>query len=370
MSNLLGIGTKVKFLTTPDSGVIIEKLGDGMVMVQLDNVDMDIPAFEEDLVRAENFIQYIESYHVTYNKNKLSKKQQPNISANPFENKPSHLPPVDPLSIKPVLGNTGVHIGFLPFKKKDGEIEKFDIFILNDTLFDGVFDCEFSISDTVKWSKNNFLKAASFEKIGEMPFDTLNDTPSVKLTFEPIFTAGFGEKLHKSLKIKAQQFMKKYTLFNFIKTDIYLFTLFEKLDKTEAAPEQLKNYTEQLTKNNNILKQKHDKNTLTKLYDPTPNTSEFAAFVPEIDLHIETLHTNARTLSNGDIIRIQMRSFDHFLEKAIRLGVPKVYAIHGLGKGKLRDMIAAKLKRHPEILSFKNEYHEKYGWGATEICLM
>ena len=54
---LLGIGTRVKFLRTPDSGKITAKLGDGMVMVHLDDMDMEIPAFEEDLLREEAYLE-------------------------------------------------------------------------------------------------------------------------------------------------------------------------------------------------------------------------------------------------------------------------------------------------------------------------
>jgi dsDNA-specific endonuclease/ATPase MutS2 len=41
--------------------------------------------------------------------------------------------------------------------------------------------------------------------------------------------------------------------------------------------------------------------------------------------------------------------------------------IHGLGKGKLKNEIATRLINHPEVKTFKNEYHPKYGFGATEI---
>ena len=89
---LLGIGTKVKFLTTPDSGTIIDKLGDGMVMVQLDGVDMDIPAFEEDLVRAEDFAGQTLVNQVVKPKNYLS-KDKINVFA------PPEIETFDPLSI-------------------------------------------------------------------------------------------------------------------------------------------------------------------------------------------------------------------------------------------------------------------------------
>ncbi|WP_428409939.1 Smr/MutS family protein [Phaeodactylibacter xiamenensis] len=41
--------------------------------------------------------------------------------------------------------------------------------------------------------------------------------------------------------------------------------------------------------------------------------------------------------------------------------------MHGIGKGKLRDSIASRLIQMPEVRSFRNEYHHRYGYGATEV---
>ncbi len=49
---LFSIGTKVKFRYTGESGVIIAILDEQMLQVRLDsNSELEIPAFEEDLVR-------------------------------------------------------------------------------------------------------------------------------------------------------------------------------------------------------------------------------------------------------------------------------------------------------------------------------
>ena len=116
-------------------------------------------------------------------------------------------------------------------------------------------------------------------------------------------------------------------------------------------------------------KQKSKGTSDLRLFDPVPNVNEYASFVPEIDLHIEMLHSDPHHLTNEEIVNVQIKSFETFLAKAIRLNVPKVYVIHGIGKGRLRDLIAARLKRNPNILMFKNEYHEKYGFGATQVWL-
>lgn len=93
----------------------------------------------------------------------------------------------------------------------------------------------------------------------------------------------------------------------------------------------------------------------------------FASFVQEIDLHAEKLSSDAHKMNNAEILRLQIQHFDNYMRKAIQIGVDRVFIIHGLGKGRLRDSIASRLIRMPEVVTFRNEYHPKYGYGATEV---
>jgi hypothetical protein len=352
----LGIGTKVKFLTTPDSGTIVDKLGDGMVMVQLDGADMDIPAFEEDLVRAEDVSSQTIDFQAIKSKNDF-KKDKINIFAAP------EIPEFDPLSIKSVFKDSGIHLVFLPIKKRGGEIEKFDILLVNDTAFEVIFALDFVLFDDIQWSKEGMLTTTKFEKMGEVVFDDINDAPQIDLSIKPVFTEGIGEESFKTLKIKSKQFVKNLQFVSCISIDAHLFTAFEKLGEKTSDGSDLKNYTKEVSKTVQIKKQRED----FIRHDTTPSPTEYAAFVPEIDLHIEMLHDNPKSVPTDEIIRYQLRAFEYFIDKAVRLNVPKIYAIHGVGTGKLRDSIAARLRRHPEVLMFKNQFHERYGWGATEI---
>ncbi|MBK6996084.1 MAG: Smr/MutS family protein [Lewinellaceae bacterium] len=72
-------------------------------------------------------------------------------------------------------------------------------------------------------------------------------------------------------------------------------------------------------------------------------------------------------LDKGEILRIQLQHCHRFVEKAVRLGAPRVFLIHGVGEGKLKDAIAEQLRANPYVVKFKNEYHHKYGYGATEV---
>ncbi|NJN34867.1 MAG: hypothetical protein HC817_12065 [Saprospiraceae bacterium] len=216
---LLGIGTRVKFRATPDSGVITDKLGDGMVMVHLDDVDMNIPAFEEDLIREEVYLQSIDFQQIAKAFFKSKKSQSIPIQ------KEEAASFVKPHQWK--LHNSGISIAFVPVKKTTDVIIEFDIWLLNDTPRELLFECTFMIFDGTEWQKEGKLAAVYAEKIGSMPFDALNDSPEIDITITPISTEGVGEKQSKTLKIRAKQFVKNFSYHNFFQLEAHIFTAFE-----------------------------------------------------------------------------------------------------------------------------------------------
>ncbi|MEM9991397.1 MAG: Smr/MutS family protein, partial [Bacteroidota bacterium] len=191
----------------------------------------------------------------------------------------------------------------------------------------------------------------------------LNEHPELEVDIWKATTQGRKAQQHKLLKVKPKQFFKNLKNTRFLSKKVHIYTLFEHLDETtpQNFKEDLKNYTRQNAGSfrpakNNILYGIHD-------------VIEYAEFNTEIDLHIETLVSDIKKLDKRQIVRIQMQHFEQFIAKAIRLGIPQVFIIHGVGEGKLRDRIAQRLRQHPQVKSFKNEYHHRYGFGATEVKL-
>ena len=86
-----------------------------------------------------------------------------------------------------------------------------------------------------------------------------------------------------------------------------------------------------------------------------------------IDLHIEKLTDNWKGLSNFEILTIQLSNFEKYYQLAIAHHQPNLIVIHGVGTGKLRNEIHEILKTKKEVKSFANQYHENFGFGATEI---
>ncbi len=100
-----------------------------------------------------------------------------------------------------------------------------------------------------------------------------------------------------------------------------------------------------------------------------PNALAFANFPPDIDLHAEKLIKDPSRLDAAAILAIQLDRARAYLERAAALGLPRVYLIHGVGKGRLRAELDALLRRHPHVKGHHHGYFAKYGFGATEVEL-
>lgn len=80
------------------------------------------------------------------------------------------------------------------------------------------------------------------------------------------------------------------------------------------------------------------KNTLTK-----------EKFEPTIDLHIESLHPDHKSLTPEMILPYQINKCKAHVEKAISLYAPTIVIIHGKGTGLLRQEVAHLLRNYKEV---------------------
>lgn len=343
---LYAIGTKVRFIHTGDTGTVKGRLDGGMLSVYLPDIDMEIPAAEEDLVRAEDLGKAPVKAKIVQGKKRETPAPKP--------------PPAVIETQYAIIKSYGLQVAFLPVENREGLTENYRIFLLNDTTYDVLYDVHLLLNyRTLKWDGK--LPSASYVEVGEMLYDDLNEAPEIDAEVRWVSTEGIGEPVDKLLKIKAKTFFKSLKTVPFLNQPAHLFRLFDRPSQAEEKPEEdLAAYTKRNVKPN-WMKQA-DQRVLTEF-----SAQELADFELEKDLHIEQLTDNPLRIPKADILRIQLSEFDKYLDKAIRLGVPHVFIIHGIGEGKLRDAIATRLFKHPEVETFKNEFHPKYGWGATEV---
>ncbi len=94
-----------------------------------------------------------------------------------------------------------------------------------------------------------------------------------------------------------------------------------------------------------------------------------ASFPISIDLHVEKLFENSTKPIPSEILKKQIHAFETYMEEAILLGMNEVYIIHGIGTGRLKEHIHDKLKFMDGVQSCTNEFHPRYGWGATKVII-
>ncbi len=340
-------GAKVKFLHTGDEGVVKGHLDNGMVNVYLTKEDMEIPAAEEDLILAD-------SSHIK------TVKVKKEIEQEKLEQK---IKPVKIETQYTILKGQGTQLSFLPITNREGLTEKFLLYLINDTKSDVIYDIKLLLNyRTDSW--NGKLDSTSYIELGEMIYDDLNEAPEFEVEIKWITTEGVSEADFKVLKIKAKSFFKTLKTAPLLNQPSHLYQLFNKSTSEDTKPkEDLTAYTKRHAKPTWYSGKNLD---LVNQID----TSNLAHFSREIDLHIEALRDNSSKMSNAEIIAVQLEAFEDYLLKALRLGVPSFFVIHGIGKGKLRNEIATRLMKHPDVDTFKNEYHPKYGWGATEVFIV
>lgn len=86
----------------------------------------------------------------------------------------------------------------------------------------------------------------------------------------------------------------------------------------------------------------------------------------ELDLHIHELLDDYRNMSNGEILKYQMRCCKSFLKEARENRYKKVVLIHGVGEGVLKREIHDLLDGLDRV-TYHDAPYRTYGYGATEV---
>lgn len=345
---LFAIGTRVRFRYTGETGVITARLDDELLQVRLDSdPDLEIPAFAEDLTRDTGAEPVAPG--AKFIAGKPEKKPEPPPRR---EIKAQYL----------ILKPKGLQLAFEPMPGRDGTATRYKTWLVNDTGEELLVEFDLYAGERNVLRSDEKLGATTVLEIGDLVYDELNENPEVEISVQRITTAGPDEPLFKLLKIKPKQFfnnLQTVPILNVLAHNYVLFDSFEPVKKDTG--DDLRAYA----------RQHSGRRQSPSAPNSAPfrafNVEEFASFVPEIDLHIQHLTNGYARLDKGEILRIQLMHLERFIDRALRLGASHIFVIHGVGEGKLRDEVAKRLRARPEIAKFKNEYHHKFGYGATEV---
>lgn len=249
---------------------------------------------------------------------------------------------------------------FLPENLDEHTIKGYHIGIQNASQNDYIYTIKIQYKNKTPIEKRGELKVNDICQLDFMPFEALNDNTELFFDFWQSSSDATGRKQSAYCKIKAKQFFQKKVFLQSIKREVILYDL--KVVKTiqKQKAENLSAYTKENIK------------PLAPIQEFVYSTDKIdlksrIEFVNEIDLHLENLTDSPSKLNNRDKLHLQLDHASEFIQRAIKYGSSKVYLIHGIGKGKLKEHLHDLLHKHPHVKFYKNEYHHKYGYGATEV---
>lgn len=252
---------------------------------------------------------------------------------------------------------TGVFLSFLPefgdTAAGDREIQLFKIYLINETASSFLFHYRLSLNQVLEIELEKTLFPFSHIYLNDLAFEALNDHPKFSFGFSLVTPdKNKADSHHVLFKPKARQVIRKLE---------------------ELAERQ------QATFNHLLFKEYPDKPAEAEASwsipvqrppaGPKPARDFSAYSLPrqEIDLHIENLVDHPEQLSVLEILATQLNEFQKELDEVIARRQTSFIVIHGIGKGKLRDEVHEILRRTPAVKYFVNQYHARYGFGATEI---
>lgn len=335
------IGDKILLLHSKEEGTIVDIINTEMVMVEVGNVSFPV---------------YLDQIDFPYFHRFTAPKVKPKPMRIPgFEIKPEKKP-----EVAVVRESKGVFLSVLPVFQLEGYEENVQVLkfhLLNETNLALRFHFQVWLKNGLELEIKNEIDAFKHFYLSDLLFESLNDSPRLEFTFYPKEKDNtLAPAYQRVWKVKPKQIFQQLEDLKVRRDATLSYTLFEKYPLKERSP-----FADLDT--SSIGQMAAGINTTTvQVQAEQPLLPKY-----ELDLHIEKLMTEWRGLKNIAILAIQINEFHRYLDVAIAHHQESMIVIHGLGRGKLKEEIHAILKDTAEVDRFVNEYHPKYGFGATEI---
>lgn len=255
---------------------------------------------------------------------------------------------------------------FLADKIDEWTIKGYHVGIWNNSDYTNLYFVTTKIKGKTSTEKRGEINPKEIKAFSYIDFSDISLEPEFVAQFWPQNKDQSASSLNSVTKLKAKQFFKKLELIPGTNTEAIVYDLAHKKIEKKTDKEDLAEYTINNLSHNDYAQEEVDRIIYsTEEFDLAAKLN----FKNEIDLHVDKLSLDHHKLSKQEKYLLQIKCAENFVEDAAKAGVNRIYLIHGIGKGKLKDGINELLHKHPRVKRYKNEYHHKYGYGATEVEL-
>ncbi|AGA78334.1 Smr/MutS family protein [Echinicola vietnamensis] len=316
----MNIGDKVRLLHGNEEGTITKISGSGRIEIEIED-GFKIPAMKNEVV----------VIHQTEKEYFGDEKAPAPSEATTLSSSKSQAP------------EPGLFLSYVPLNDKD-----LSVHLINNTEKDYLFMASEVFGENSRTLASGNFAAKTSQKIDEKAIPQFEKWPEVFFRFIPINHR--AEKtlpaFEKKVKFKASSFFKSQHTAPVTGKKGYLFPL------------------DHQTKTLDINQLNQD---LNKENEQQPVEKQFKRPAKEIDLHIEKLADDHEFMSNSEMLRLQMETFEKNLNYAIAAGMDDITFIHGIGNGVLRKEIHKYLSQLGNIKYFQDTQKNRFGYGATLV---
>lgn len=342
------IGQRVRMKRTENYGEVTALLGDELVQVKLDGGMGHMPLPTEALEAA---------------------------TAGPRSPKPNPAPAAPPakatapkeVSKADLSADNGLQLAFDTVTDNEANPVAYEVYLLNSTPHKIIYEVKAFTQSNQRWAKAGQLGGYTKKRLETAEYRWLNEKLSLSVDVRTVIANGTGPRNFKKVTVKGKTFFSKLTEVPELYREAHLYPVFPELSTAAAAGSAAPPAPSLRA----IARQQAAARPAPREASHVPvqrtNLRAKLDFENSIDLHLPALVADPDSVPADQILTTQMRYFQNYLSMALKLGIDNIFIIHGVGNGVLKRMIHKELDKTKFVREYKNEYHEKYGYGATEV---
>lgn len=346
------VGDQVRFLNERGGGVVSKILSSSMVNVAIED-GFEIPTRISELIRMDDITDY-------YSQSKpVELPPQPvDEPLLQFENK------ITPL-IRFASKNQyppGIYLAFIPQDQKWLMTGPIDIEIINFTGYDVL--TSFFLKDANGYSGIDYdvIPASSRLQLATIQREEIEKWCHgvIQLLFHRDQNSGVLMPVSSVFRIKPVKFYKdvQYQSSSLLQERAFIYRIHE-LKGSAGIPSSADQEKYDMPQPDEKKAEPVKPQTLIDRHRIGPR-------IAEVDLHISSLVDDYSRLKNHEILPIQTRYFSSCLESALENHYYRIYFIHGIGNGTLKNALMEMLGEYGG-LDFRDAPFEQYGAGAIEV---
>ncbi|HEX3007822.1 MAG TPA: DUF2027 domain-containing protein [Bacteroidales bacterium] len=354
-------GDKVKFLNDVGGGKITKIVKDQAYVMIEDGFDIPVPLSQIVKIDADLPVERDDKPIVSKAEQKKVKQEEKRAPAPPpvvNDDVEDDFSAEEPETSFNDFGTLNMLLGFVAEdSKKEGKL--YHSFLINDCLYRSLYT--FSATQEGHYKTLNAGMLENETKVFLHTFKAKELSQTQSLHIEGIFYKKTSYIPHEPLVYKlAIDTFKFSDPENYIDNDYFD----EKAYVVNITEMDLMAEIEKASKHEQVLMQ-------GKVLKDVAHVKKIkvAADNEEIDLHIEELTDDYKSLEASEILDIQMSKFHIALEGAIRNHTRRIIFIHGVGNGKLKFEIRKALDTQYKKYRYQDASFKEYGYGATMVIL-